>query len=81
MIVGFCRKEKGGGERARPRKLLSISSSRGSVTLSPSSTVARQDRFFPQPSRYARDASNNHCRLTSISWWAAMVTILGAIRD
>lgn len=35
MIVGSRRKEKGGGERARPRKLLSISSSRDRLHFLP----------------------------------------------
>lgn len=39
MIVGSRRKEKGGGERARPRKLLSISSSRDRL------------HFLPRPPR------------------------------
>lgn len=53
MIVGFCRKEKGGGERAGPRKLLSISSSRGSVTLSRPPPRGVKLLFSSQPFRYA----------------------------
>lgn len=63
MIVGSRRKEKGGGERARPRKLLSISSSRDRLHFLPrpvrGEIVSSMDclirsRHVKRSSRYTR---------------------------
>lgn len=74
MIVGSRGKEKGSGERARPRKLLSISSSRDRLHFHPRLLTPRGARlfsFFPllivSPFQSARDISGGSSRLASVN--------------
>lgn len=61
MIVGSRRKEKGGGERARPRKLLSISSSRDRLHFLPRPPRGARS-LLPRPSRHT---PSRHVRRSS----------------